>query len=393
VAALLAAVAFVASGCTSGGNAGTTHTIHVLGEPKGTPLVLGQPAPAGTGELGAVACATAKRCWAVGIADPETAPTPAAATVIVATKNAGTTWKAQHVAGGSTPQLSGVSCPTATECMAVGSNGASLPGSGVVVATTDGGKTWNPVAAPPGALTVMTVTCSNAGDCVVLVNDGSLVWSAVTANFGQSWQRAGNLPSLFAAGDDLSCTTGGPCLVAGYVPTGTGQGEGAVALSTDGGMTWALASVPNGLGALRSAACATPTNCLAAGSTSTTVSDVVPAHGQLLDSADGGHTWAPAATPPPVDDVFGLACPSGRVCAMVGTEWKGTPAVGTGAVAQSGNGGTTFRLASVAYVPLTLTALSCPSVTACVAAGGDTVATITVVPPRPHPAHGSTTHP
>ena len=41
---------------------------------------------------------------------------------------------------------------------------------------------------------------------------------------------------------------------------------------------------------------------------------------------------------------------------MVGTVWKGTPAVGTGGVAQSGDGGTTFHLSSAAYVPLTLTA-------------------------------------
>lgn len=290
------------------------------------------------------------------------------------------------MAGGSTPQLTGVSCPTPADCMAVGSNGASLPGSGVVLATTSGGATWTPVAAPPDALAVITVLCSSQSDCVALVSDGTLIWSALSTNFGQSWQREGNMPSLFLPGDDLSCTVGGPCLVAGYVPAGTGHGEGAIALSADGGQTWSLASVPNGVGVLRSAACVTPTDCLAAGSTSTTVSDVVPAQGQLVSSADGGHTWQPSATSPPVQDVFALECPSELVCAMVGTQWQGNPAVGTGAVAQSSNAGTTFRPSSAAYVPLTLTALSCPSATTCIAAGGNTVARITVVAPKRRPA-------
>ena len=114
---------------------------------------------------------------------------------------------------------------------------------------------------------------------------------------------------------------------------------------------------------------------------------------QLLDSTDGGHTWQPATTQPPVEDVFDIECPSAPVCAMVGTEWKGTPAVGTGAVAQSGDAGTTFQMSSAAYVPLTLTALSCPSATLCFAAGGDTLARITgaaqATPPQGFTGRGS----
>jgi hypothetical protein len=61
---------------------------------------------------------------------------------------------------------------------------------------------------------------------------------------------------------------------------------------------------------------------------------------------------------------------------MVGTEWIGTPAVGTGAVAQRHNIHGAFRASATEYTPLPLTALACPSARSCVAVGGDTVARI-----------------
>ena len=68
---------------------------------------------------------------------------------------------------------------------------------------------------------------------------------------------------------------------------------------------------------------------------------------------------------------------------MVGTDWVGLPAVGTGAVAQSVDGGQTFRASTAAYVPLSLTALACPTSTACVAVGGNTVARLTLLTAAP----------
>jgi len=358
---------------------------------------VGQPAPAGTGELSAVSCADAQHCWAVGVPGPN-APTTTATTattspgasatpvtgttVIAATVNGGRTWTTQPLAPGTAPPaLTGVSCPGAKVCMAVGSTGAN-PGTGVVLTTQNWGKTWTPSVPPAGSIAVTSVKCTTAADCTVVASDGTADWSALTSNFGQTWLRQGTLPAGMGGGLTLSCAPTGTCLVAGFTPTTAGHGQGALALSTNGGMTWVSATVPPGVGLLRSAACTSSTSCLAAGTTSTTVSDVVPAKGLLLNSTNGGMTWTASPDAPSVDDVFGVACPTKRSCALVGTNWVGTPVIGTGAVAESRDAGATFTPSTTAYTPLTLTAVACPTAVACVAVGGDTVARITLPPAR-----------
>ena len=119
------------------------------------------------------------------------------------------------------------------------------------------------------------------------------------------------------------------------------------------------------------------------------VNDIVPAQGELLRSVDGGHNWTAVTSAPPVDDVYDMECPTAAVCAMVGTHWAGNPPVGTGAVAQSSDGGATFKSSPGAYIPITLRALSCPTPAGCVAVGGDTVARITLVAPQPRHSHAS----
>ena len=394
--AVLVTLGMVVAACTTTPAAKAPAAPSVLGQQKGVPAVVGQPAPVGTGQLDAVTCVGPTHCWAVGAPGPSGAGAttssvpPSSATVIDATVDGGKTWSAQSLALSPAPALTAVSCPTTEFCMAVGLSAAGT--AGVVVTTGDGGSIWAQAPVPTGAIVVTSVVCASAADCTAIASDGSTFWSAHSTDFGQTWTREGDLPPGFLDAGDLSCVAGAACLVTGYTATTAGHGQGAIAISTDGGGTWAAAVVPGGTGLLQGAACATISSCLAVGTTSATVSAVVPAHGALLTSDDGGHTWVMSADPQPIDDIFGIACPSVSICVMVGTNWVGTPAVGTGAVAHSSDGGADFTASASEYTPLALTGLSCPTTQRCVAVGGDTVARIALAPTRSpgSAAHGTT---
>ena len=397
--AVLVTLGLTAAACATTPAAKAPVEPRVLGQQKGTPAVVGQPAPVGTGQLDAVTCADAAHCWAVGAPGAAAAAAtgttssvlPTTAAVIDATVNGGMTWTAQAVTLAPAPALTGVSCPTVRLCMAVGLSGTGT--AGVVLTTSDAGTTWAPASVPSGAIVVTSLVCAAATDCTAVASDGTAFWSAHSTDFGRTWEQEGDLPPGFLDAGNLACAPGASCLVTGYTATTAGHGQGAIAISTDGGGTWTAATIPAGTGLVQGAVCATISSCVAVGTTSTTVSAVVPAKGQLLTSDDGGHTWASATGgPQPVDDMYGVDCPSQSTCAVVGTNWIGTPAVGTGAVARSSDGGVTFAASATEYTPLALTSLACPTAQRCVAVGGDTVARITLANATSASRRGGSSH-
>jgi len=376
---VLVALAVIAAACTTPPPPKGHREPRVLGQQEETPAAVGQPAPAGTGQLDAVTCAGTTHCWAVGEPAPGAATTPSSlpsspVTVIDATVDGGKTWVGEPLALTPAPALTGISCPTARLCMAVGLSGTGA--TGIVLTTSDAGATWAQASIPAGAIVVTSVECAASTDCTAIASDGTTFWSAHSTDFGATWEREGDFPPGLQDAGNLSCVAGAACLVTGFTATTAGHGQGAISISTDGGVTWTAAVLPAGTGLVQGAVCATISSCLAVGTTSTTVSAVVPAQGALLTSDDGGHTWAATTVSPPIDDIYGIDCPSRLVCAMVGTDWIGTPAVGTGAVARSNDGGAAFTVSRTEYTPLALTALSCATTQRCIAVGGDTIARI-----------------
>ncbi|MHB8220219.1 MAG: WD40/YVTN/BNR-like repeat-containing protein [Acidimicrobiales bacterium] len=386
-ALVIVAVGAVGAGCS-------IHPSSTSSSP-GAPAVaaavgaVGQPAPPGSGFLTAVACGSPRDCWAVGEppAGSLTAPAGATTVVIDATADGGRTWHAQKVAVPGPTSLTAIACSGTGNCMAVGSADVNGTAVGTVLVTTDGGRVWSSVGPPPGSVDVSAVACAAADQCLVLASGGAGWWSASTADGGQAWQRTGSLPTGFAGADSLSCTGPTQCVTVGYAAKAPGQGTGAAAVTDDGGTSWSAASIPTGTGLLHGVDCPTLLSCIAVGTAATATSDITQAKGQLLTSTDGGHTWTALPTPIGVDDAFSIACPTTTSCIAVGTRWtSSSPPTPTGGVVVSTDAGTSWADPPLRYLPSGLTAVACPGVTTCVAAGGGIVARVVLPAPVRHRA-------
>jgi len=364
---VLLATALLAAGCSSGGGSAPSGS---AGTTPAGPTAVGQPAPPGAAGLRAVSCASTTACWAVGSrvggpVDPTGAP------VVVHSADGGVRWSAQTLPPGPGLLLS-VSCPDAAHCVATGLGGPA--GNGLVEATRDGGARWRVLAPPAGATTVLGVQCRTARRCVVLAQDASGTWSASSADGGATWVRGGTLPTAVVADGQLSCEAD-TCAVAGHGPSVGGHAGGALAVSTDGGATWSAPTLAPMTGILHGAACRA-TTCAAIGTSSTAVSDVVPADGQYLASVSGG-PWLLSTAAPPIGDGFALTCRTGRSCVAVGTDWvPSVPPTPIGGVAATADGGRTWTMPKLKQLPGTLTGVACPAPTWCVGVGGDAIARI-----------------
>ena len=352
-----------------------------------TATVVGQPVPSGTGTLEAVSCGSSRDCWAVGLAldnvlDAPTSPAPGPSTVVIdATADGGATWRPETVNVTDPTNLTDIACPDRHHCMAVGTADGNGALSATVLVTSDGGRIWRSMDAPAGSTDLSAVTCSTVGDCLVLASNGTAYWSASTTDGGKVWQRNGTLPAGFSGPSAVICPDTETCMTAGYVPGLPGRGTGAIAVTDDGGTTWAAATVPAGVGLLHSIACASTLYCLAVGTTSTTLTDVAEGHGEMLATTDGGNAWTAVTAPAGVDDAFGIACPSMSNCAAVGTEWTSANSPVGGVVTTTDAGGT-WRAPASRYVPAGLDAVDCPTTTSCVAAGNDVLARVVLPAPK-----------
>ena len=277
-----------------------------------TPTPLSHLQPGELSELNAVSCSSPTPCTAVG---DGLAATPPAKQVTVAMRWNGKTWARQPTPNSPAAEneLSSVSCPTATACTAIGSQG-SVVGSrqSAILAAHWDGRAWKlqPVPAPSGGPGRMhAVACASATYCVAAgVNYAAAVnppqpgggrqWPVSVVWAGSTWKPAPvphpqkDAEGAYLFGVDCSAATA--CTAVGvYTPT-TAQG-GPTMADRWNGTSWTLqhsATPPGDTADLTSVSCPARRVCIAVGNSG---KNAVPEH--MLAERWNGSAWALTPTP------------------------------------------------------------------------------------------------
>ena len=311
------------------------------------------------GQLLAVACPTSATCFAVGhyydsITFPKT---------LIEQWN-GTSWKlvaSPNPAGATFSQLSGISCPTATSCFAVGFVTGSADPKTLVERWN--GTSWSIVKhqEPRGANKLAGISCVKTTSCFAVgtttVPTGSSFPSSVQLALLEQWNGTAwsvvpspHLPTSTTTSGlaGISCASVSMCFAVGSF---TNFVETETLLERWDGKRWAVApslfrSNQNGLGSI---SCPTTTMCLAAGA--------------QIERWDGT-TWSFVAGPSIFDSIDAVVCRTSRSCAGVGVGDETATYVATWngkAWSDVSGGGSVARLKR----------LSCPDPATCLAVGED----------------------
>ena len=218
--------------------------------------------------LAGVACASSTSCFAVGGYFVTTSDTTSELTLVEQWN--GTTWSivtSPNQTFALDSSLTSVACPTAAVCVAVGSYDTQLVTS--TLTEQWNGSTWSIVASanPSGPDSELSgVTCTSTSNCVAVgFGHGTLIerWN------GTVWAIVTSVNPTGATGASLtavSCPSATHCVAVGAIFRQTVVQR---LVETYNGTKWSLVTVPVPSGTkvsgLSGVSCATTTSCFAAG--------------------------------------------------------------------------------------------------------------------------------
>ena len=306
------------------------------------------------GELSGVSCRSASWCVAVGSV-PDTAYAGAIQRPLIELWD-GVHWLAEaspDPVGARRAVLAAVSCVSVRVCLAVGSL-TDIRGSHQALVERWNGGSWTVASGPQGS-GLSGVSCASARSCAAVGGATLARWN------GHRWSsRRASRGAAFAA---VSCSSTKMC-----VAVGSARRKTLAASTTESG--WSIEGTPNPVAenfgpstytidALSGISCGSSTNCVAVGSAYSSCNYDVCGN----DSASGGlalrwngQRWTIAPHPHFADGARAISCASRRACFALsdagGSRWNGsvwTAVPGVGGAA--------------------LSAVSCPSVKACEVVG------------------------
>jgi photosystem II stability/assembly factor-like uncharacterized protein len=269
-----------------------------------------RPLPIGVGTLYDLSCASSESCAGLASLNDVTH----AGSSFIESADAGGSW-AQHGFPASQIEDS-LGCATVLFCVVAGNTPAlvgGVPGAGDAWLTADGGQTWQAGLLPSNIANVGTVACPTMATC----------W-AISAVIGPD-------PNC------SSSTTVVPGIPSPCSPSKTTLTTEPI-VSSDGGLTWAVASIPTiSQATLFALSCPTATTCWIVGSdglpnNSTIPKGDAPTGGTplVLLSTDGGTSWSPQSLPAPGNvgeipsAIDQIQCATATTCVALGLSGIGS---------------------------------------------------------------------
>src|ERR1700733_5034125 len=277
--------------------------------------------------LSSVSCVTASFCMAAGISESATAPDRTlferwngSAWSIVPSPNVAT----------ANDDLSGISCTSATFCVAVGSSRVPL-NAFRSLALQWNGSTWTIVVSADTSSNLDNilggVSCKSPSWCMAAGDayDASDAEQPMTQRWnGVSFSMVPTAsPSVTkdAALDGISCVSQSDCFAVGFEePSGP---VNATLTERWNGSSWTIVPSPTTVGTLseelESVSCVGPSLCAAVGSNET---GRTPYRSVSVAETWNGTSWALQAPPSPPGVVqtalYGVSCVSGHACTAAG---------------------------------------------------------------------------
>ncbi len=381
-------VTCIASGESSASNGAD---LNWLNASNGTWSTVGLPNGANVTRVTSIACAGATACIGVGYGT-------GGAVILHGTTGASPSVSLDSLGGvagmsASPAQLTQVTCPTATQCVAVGTNST---GSGVVLAGTvgagAGSDTWTAATLPANVTSLSSLQCFAASSGCVALATTTTVGSPVIVSgpvTGGTWAVGSFTGFTVSSLSQATCPTTtsclaigtgkigagstGPLVLSGVVTGGTGIGSpgSSVAWTAD-----TLNPSTTTLTSLSSIVCPVTSpavKCLVSGTgTSGTTTGALFLYGPPAGPLS---VEFPQASGSPVSSIGQVTCPSATQCVAIGLS-SSTPVIFTGAI--NGSGADTWTSDAVPSTAGTVTALTqvvCPAASNClIAANGSSPA-------------------
>jgi photosystem II stability/assembly factor-like uncharacterized protein len=311
----------VAVGGMAPGDGNPTATITVTADGGATwaevPLPTYPQDASSSGALQAISCGSTTTCTAVGGGiGPRGGP---GVGVIFTTTNGGSTWRA-HGAPPGMGGLAGVSCSGPLDCVVNGTD--PLAGTAMSAATTDGGALWSSRVVRAGIGGLEALACPSTHSCVAVGSVSSSTYALRSLDGGRSWTAQAIPPGVVGL-SAVSCGSTSRCVAVGFQQApgsvDSGQLEGVIVGTTDGGATWSKDTLPSGVGNLSGVSCASATQCLAVGD--------IPYSNQAISvaTANGGVSWSPPSNLPVTSSVVAVSCPTPSFCIAAGDSAVGQP--------------------------------------------------------------------